>query len=72
MPPLQRLRYKDFQLVVRPAEVVREPDSKQTPLYTGILDEIDSVKGMATRMENLGVLDWWRKGMGFSGNEDRL
>ncbi|KXT00332.1 hypothetical protein AC578_5861 [Pseudocercospora eumusae] len=69
---VQRLRYKDFQLVARPAEVVRGPNSKEVALSTGILDEIDSVKGMATRMEDLDVLDWWRKAMGYSGNEDRL
>ncbi|KXT14471.1 hypothetical protein AC579_4797 [Pseudocercospora musae] len=69
---VQRLRYKDFQLVARPAEIVRELSSKEVPSSAGVLDEIDSVKDMAIRMEDLGVLHWWRKGMGFSGNEDRL
>ncbi|KAF7194246.1 hypothetical protein HII31_04483 [Pseudocercospora fuligena] len=69
---VQRLRYKDFQLVARPAELVRESNTEDTHLPTGVLDEIDSVKDMATRMEDLGVLNWWRKGMGYSGNEDRL
>ncbi|EME82030.1 uncharacterized protein MYCFIDRAFT_86681 [Pseudocercospora fijiensis CIRAD86] len=68
----QRLRYKDFQLVARPAEVVRESDAKKTPLPNGVLEEIDSVKDMAIRMETTGVLHWWRKSMGYSGNEDRM
>lgn len=69
---LQRLRYKDFQLAARPAAVDQEVDGRsREPISTGLF-ETDSVKDFATQMENRGVLEWWRKAMGYSGSDDRL
>lgn len=61
------LRYKDYQLVRRPAmldisEAQREP-SKDAP--RGELLEEDSVHAFATEMDKRGVLHWWRKAMGY-------
>jgi hypothetical protein len=35
-------------------------------------DETASMKDFAQRMDGRGVLTWWRNGMGYAGNEDRL
>lgn len=64
---VQRLRYKDFQLATKPAE---KPASRITgkdngrPEY-GKLEEVDSVKEFGSRMEQKGVWEWWRRGMGY-------
>lgn len=69
----QRLRYKDFHLAARPAAVEVEVDNVQSreQAPTGLF-ETDSVKDFASKMEDRGVLDWWRKAMRYSGSEDRL
>ncbi|KAF2262413.1 hypothetical protein CC78DRAFT_582716 [Lojkania enalia] len=71
---VQRLRYKDFQLVKKAAEI--HPDggpaktppsshSKRNDAEYGKLDEVVSVKDFAARMQESGIWDWWRKGMGY-------
>jgi hypothetical protein len=71
---IQRLRYKDFQLAARPAEIFGQEGAndhiEQEP-PTGLF-ETDSVKDFATQMEKRGVLEWWKKAMGYSGSEGRL
>jgi len=63
------LRYKDYNLAIKPATLTREfvvNDDAAMP-KTGLY-EFDSVKTFAEAMRQRGVLHWWRKGMGF-GNE---
>jgi hypothetical protein len=64
------LRYKDYQLAIRPAAVETSQDH---PLEYGTgLEEIASVKDFGLWMQKRGLLQWWRKGMGYTANEDRL
>jgi hypothetical protein len=72
---VQRLRYKDFQLVVKPALDVgrvavlnKEREERMGEKFganLGKLEEVDSVKEFGKRMEEMGVWMWWRKGMGY-------
>ena len=67
---VQRLRYKDFQLVRKPLEKEGEKATIDEKLVNyGKLEEAESVKEFGARMEELGVWAWWRKGMGYV-NED--
>ena len=61
------LRYKDYQLVVAPTEV---PGSGQTTVDDGdigVLKEVETVRDMAVFMDKRGLLEWWRKAMGYTG-----
>ena len=72
---VQRLRYKDFQLVVKPEEIPiptaeeilkgTKQNGKTFDESLGILEEVESVKEFGSRMQELGIWDWWRKGMGY-------
>ncbi|KAL4867850.1 hypothetical protein BDV12DRAFT_197859 [Aspergillus spectabilis] len=72
---VKNLRYKDFQLVSRPAGVVVESEDgakntvkgKETEghLLSGGLEEVESVKEFGSLMERRGVWQWWRRGMGY-------
>ena len=67
---LKSLRYKDYQLVSRPAHIVLdtetaaavEPISEQR----GRLVIVSSVKDFGTQMQARRVLAWWRRAMGYS------
>ncbi|KAI9369151.1 hypothetical protein BJX61DRAFT_545839 [Aspergillus egyptiacus] len=73
---VKNLRYKDFQLVCRPAAVVVEAEAgkemggksrakhAKKEIWAG-LEEVESVKEFGNFMEQRGVWGWWRKGMGF-------
>jgi hypothetical protein len=70
---VRNLRYKDFQLVSRPAcaeveGMAREKESgksyKDGELKAG-LEEVESVKEFGNVMEQKGVWQWWRRGMGY-------
>lgn len=63
---VQRLRYKDYQLVAKPAmaAVAVEAPAKG-PDRTGLF-EVDSVKEFSSKMEERGVLSWWRQAMGYA------
>lgn len=63
---VQRLRYKDFQLMKKPAakEVEKDVLQEQIAAY-GKLEEVDTVKEYGTMMQQLGVHTWWRRGMGW-------
>jgi hypothetical protein len=69
----QNLRYKDYQLASRVAEVQREnaPDPQQMKRTTGLF-ESETVRDFGSQMQQRGVYAWWRQGMGFTGSEDRL
>ncbi|KAK4621586.1 hypothetical protein CLAFUW4_06891 [Fulvia fulva] len=69
---VQRLRYKDFQLVARPAAIERDAMHPSGSDHRTGLYETDSVKDFAVQMDNRGILAWWKKGMGYTGSEDRL
>jgi hypothetical protein len=67
---VHRLRYKDFQLVKKPAEKQSEAgQSKEEGVYYGKLEEAESVKEFGARMQEMGVWAWWRKGMGYVGED---
>lgn len=72
---MQKLRYKDYQLAARPAEVERESDRgkvQEGGLVGEGLHETESVKDFAQQMHDRGVFGWWRKAMGYTGQQDRL
>lgn len=66
---VRKLRYKDFQLVTRPAELAGEDaeqvDSKKEKGASG-LNEVESVKEFGSVMAKKGVWHWWRRGMGYA------
>lgn len=67
---VQRLRYKDYQLVKKPAAKEIEHDEPQEQIATyGKLEEVESVKDYGVIMHQLGVRTWWRKGMGYVGDD---
>lgn len=67
---VQRLRYKDFQLVKKPAEKQAEGiEVEDGKVAYGKLEEVESVKEFGGRMEDFGVWKWWRVGMGYVGEE---
>ncbi|SMQ53483.1 unnamed protein product [Zymoseptoria tritici ST99CH_3D7] len=68
---VKRLRYKDFQLAAHPASMDPKDVEKELSEDAAGLFETDSVKYFASEMERRGVLDWWRKNMGFTA-DDRL
>lgn len=65
---VQRLRYKDFQLATKPAEM-KTPGNYEVMMPRGAdygkLEEIESVKEFGLRMEKVGLWEWWRRGMGY-------
>lgn len=71
---VKRLRYKDFQLVRKPGELVVESGSGDSGEGLGKsgdgkdigLNEVESVKEFGSAMAQRGVWGWWRKGMGYS------
>lgn len=53
---------KDYQLAARPSPA----DVKgQNPPYGKVL-ELASVKDFSNHMESRGILEWWRKAMGYT------
>ncbi|KAH7075899.1 hypothetical protein BKA63DRAFT_388707, partial [Paraphoma chrysanthemicola] len=63
---VQRLRYKDFQLVQKPAVKEEEESNAQDQnILYGKAEEVDSVKDFGARMTEIGVREWWRRGMGY-------
>jgi hypothetical protein len=67
---VQRLRYKDFQLVKKPAvKESEQQELQEQDIAYGKLEEVESVKEYGALMEELGVRNWWRKGMGYVGQD---
>jgi hypothetical protein len=62
---VQRLRYKDYQLATKAAEKQREGAGGLDALDMGKLEELDTVKEFGSKMEEMGVWAWWRRGMGY-------
>lgn len=59
------LRYKDYQLV---APTSRAMGKVVPSVDFGTLEEVDTVKEFAAKMEAKGLLLWWRTSMGFIHN----
>ncbi|KAJ4336722.1 hypothetical protein N0V95_008537 [Ascochyta clinopodiicola] len=68
---VQRLRYKDFQLVKKPAEKLVEHQAANSNVPYGKLEETDTVKEFGAHMESFGVWSWWRIGMGYQKDESQ-
>lgn len=68
----KNLRYKDYQLASRPAEVTRDSDAAAPIFSASGLYETDSVKDFGRQMQDRGVHNWWRKAMGYAGQDDHL
>ena len=67
---VQRLRYKDFQLVKKPAEKQEESnEGEDGNVPYGKLEEVESVKEFGAKMEGFAVWKWWRMGMGYIGED---
>jgi hypothetical protein len=67
---VQRLRYKDFQLVKKPAAKEFDTNTyEEKDVSYGKLEEVESVKEFGAKMQRFGVHGWWRKGMGYVGEE---
>lgn len=69
---MKRLRYKDFQLAIKPAEIMPMLNPPNLARDMIGLHEAYSVKDFAMQMEARGVLQWWRRGMGYAEDHDRL
>jgi hypothetical protein len=61
------LRYKDYQLAAAPAELPTNVKNSAGEDEFGSLKEVDAVRDMAAVMEAKGLLEWWRKAMGYVG-----
>lgn len=66
---VQRLRYKDYQLARKPMPKSHETTFAEAKVAYGKLEEVDSVKEFGATMQSLGVWGWWRKGMGYAGED---
>lgn len=63
---MQKLRYKDYQLIARPTVGEVELESSNKMQSRNGLHEVGSVKEFSTCMEERGVLLWWRRAMGYA------
>ncbi|KAI9736056.1 MAG: hypothetical protein M1818_006232 [Claussenomyces sp. TS43310] len=63
---VQALRYKDYQLVRRPTALPDQAIGRRCEGRGGF-DEEESVRGFAARLEDRGLLSWWRHAMGYAG-----
>lgn len=59
------LRYKDYQLAVAPAAMTRSLSMGTQ----GTLEEMTTVKELGQKFDQAGLLEWWRKGMGFAKDD---
>ena len=62
------LRYKEYRLVCPAARVPGECCEDTREDSHGIVEEVETVRDMAAVMEKKGVLEWWKKAMGFMGD----
>ncbi|KAF2769206.1 hypothetical protein EJ03DRAFT_327648 [Teratosphaeria nubilosa] len=69
---VQRLRYKDYQLVVRPGAAQRERDIDIKNMAAAGLYETESVRTFGLQMQARGIFEWWREGMGYTGQGERF
>jgi hypothetical protein len=57
------LRYKDYQLVSPTTILAGKAFRPAKESFD--FEEVDTVKEFGARMEQKGILDWWRKAMGY-------
>ena len=57
------LRYKDYQLVAPPAVVADRTVTSSEDNFE--FEEVATVKEFGAKMQGKGILDWWRKAMGY-------
>lgn len=63
---VQGLRYKDYQLVRKPAPVGASGWKGTEGVLSGKgFEEVESVGAFAGEMEKRGILEWWRSAMGY-------
>ncbi|MCJ1436981.1 hypothetical protein MMC27_006364 [Xylographa pallens] len=62
---VQRLRYKDYQLAARPAGIEGRESGKVESGRAG-LHEVAAVKEFGLKMDEKGMLGWWRRAMGYT------
>ena len=62
----QKLRYKDYQLVARPALVQLEQNTSHELRSEVVFDEVSSVKEFACKMSEKGAMVWWKRAMGYN------
>ncbi|KAI1770501.1 hypothetical protein F4818DRAFT_257478 [Hypoxylon cercidicola] len=66
---VQALRYKDFQCAWKPAaNRIRPADQTQD----GAFEEVTSVAEFSGKMEQRGLGDWWRIGMGYKSSGEKF
>lgn len=61
---VHNLRYKDYRLI---CSASKAPDSSCGEAGDNAfgIEEVDTVRDMGAAMERKGLLDWWKKAMGF-------
>ncbi|THY23622.1 hypothetical protein D6D01_05900 [Aureobasidium pullulans] len=63
------LRYKDYQLVARPAAIQHENQpTKESSVRPGLY-ETETVSDFGKQLQDRGVYAWWRKAMGYAKDE---
>lgn len=67
----QSLRYKDYHLASRPGPITNF-NRILAEVSRGVFGEVESVKDFAAKMEELGVLDWWREAMGYDPSSNQI
>ena len=60
---VQRLRYKDYQLLAKPGPGADGAATRTT--VTPGLREVESIKEFGAVMQELGIWEWWRRAMGY-------
>ncbi|KAG8628500.1 hypothetical protein KVT40_004373 [Elsinoe batatas] len=65
---VHKLRYKDYQLAIKPAKIVQNSEVQAPQLDLGSLHEVDTVKDFSDEMKCRGLFSWWRKGMGYEAD----
>ena len=75
---MKRLRYKDYELAVRPSPLVAEtqlhsqsasaPEERSIPVG---LHEVGTVKEFGAVMRQRDVWSWWRRGMGYISDHEK-
>lgn len=70
---LKSLRYKDYHLVSRPSPLSKGIDSGSghagNQMPAKVLRERGTVKEFGQDMKDRGIWDWWRKAMGYTGDD---
>ncbi|TIA38391.1 hypothetical protein D6C78_04050 [Aureobasidium pullulans] len=66
---VHNLRYKDYQLVARPAAIQHENQpTKDSEVRPGLY-ETETVSDFGKQLQDRGVYAWWRKAMGYAKDE---